>query len=102
MEEKRQNESQSSDQPEILTNTVYMPALLKQYIGRLVRIEFLIGTNSMEDRTGILEDVGASYVTLRSVESGNLIIADIYSIKFVIVSESPYYPGMGTDHHFQV
>lgn len=102
MEEKRVNDDNSSNKPEVLTNTVFMPALLREYIGRLVRIEFLIGTNSMEDRTGILEDVGASYVTLRSVESGNLIIADIFSIKFVIVSESPYYPGMGTDHHFQV
>lgn len=52
----------------------------------------------MEDRTGILEDVGASYVLLRSIESGNLLYGDIYFIKFVVIAERPYRP----DHDFQV
>ena len=44
--------------PEILTNPIYTPAFLREQIGRLMRVEFLIGTNNMVDRIGILEDVG--------------------------------------------
>ena len=83
-------ENRQSPMPEVLTNNIYTPAFLREQIGKLVRIQFLIGTNSMEDRTGILEDVGASYVLLRSIESGNLLYGDIYSIKFVTISENNF------------
>lgn len=75
--------------PEILTNNIYTPAFLREQIGRLVRVEFLIGTNNLVDRVGILEDVGASYILLRSLESNTLVYADIYSIKFVTISNAP-------------
>lgn len=78
--------------PEIITNNMYTPAFLREQIGKLVRIEFLIGTNDLVDRVGILEDVGISYVLLRSIESGNLLYCDIYSIKFVVIAENPYRP----------
>lgn len=74
--------------PEILTNPIYTPAFFRQQIGKLVRVEFLIGTNNLTDRTGILEDVGASYILLRSIESDNLVYCDIYSIKFVTIAAS--------------
>ena len=90
MEENKRNVVIDLNSPEIMTNGIYTPAFLRQYLGRLVRIEFLIGTNDLIDRIGILEDVGASYVLLRSIESGNLLYADIYSIKFVVISENPY------------
>lgn len=83
--ETRQMEEQN--QPEIITNSMYTPAFLRNQIGKLVRIEFLIGTNNLTDRIGILEDVGISYVLLRSIESGNILYCDIYSIKFVAISE---------------
>ena len=77
--------------PEILTNNIYTPAFLREQIGKLMRVEFLIGTNNLTDRIGILEDVGASYILLRSIESNNIIFCDIYSIKFVTIAEaSPY------------
>lgn len=95
---KNSKEDRQNSMPEVLTNNIYTPAFLREQIGKLVRIQFLIGTNSMEDRTGILEDVGASYVLLRSIESGNLLYGDIYSIKFVVIAERPYRP----DHDFQV
>lgn len=82
--------------PEVLTNSIYTPAFLREHIGKLMRVEFLIGTNSLEDRTGILVDVGASYIVLKSIQGGNLLYCDIYSIKFVTISEEPfiYNPGM--------
>lgn len=85
--------------PEIMTNNIYTPAFLRENIGKLVRIEFLIGTDDLIDRIGILEDVGASYVLLRSVVSGNLLYCDIYSIKFVVIARMPYY---GPDSDFQI
>ena len=78
----------NANSPEILTNNIYTPAFLRQQIGKLVRVEFLIGTNMLVDRIGILEDVGASYILLRSLESNTTIYADIYSIKFVTISNS--------------
>ena len=82
----------NSSSPEVLTNTIYTPAFLRQHIGKLMRIEFLIGTNNMTDRIGFLEDVGASYILLRSFEGDSLIYADIYAIKFVTISAT--YTGM--------
>lgn len=81
----------NQNSPEILTNNIYTPAFLREQIGKLMRVEFLIGTNNLTDRIGILEDVGASYILLRSIESDNLIYCDIYAIKFVTISENnPY------------
>ena len=75
--------------PEILTNNIYTPAFLRENIGKLMRVEFLIGTNTLTDRIGILEDVGASYILLRSIQSGEITYADIYSIKFITISDYP-------------
>lgn len=83
--ENRQNEI-NQNSPEILTNTIYTPGFLRQQIGKLMRVEFLIGTNNLVDRIGILQDVGASYILLRSFESDSLIYCDIYSIKFITIS----------------
>lgn len=88
---KRQIENQvttNANSPEILTNNIYTPAFLRQQIGKLVRVEFLIGTNNLVDRIGILQDVGASYILLRALESNTTIYADIYSIKFVTISNA--------------
>ena len=92
-QEKREDRNVQINQnsPEILTNNIYTPAFLREQIGKLMRVEFLIGTNNLTDRIGILEDVGASYILLRSVESNNLIYCDIYSIKFVTIASSGWY-----------
>ena len=71
--------------PEILTNPIYTPAFLRE------QVEFLIGTNNMVDRIGILEDVGASYILLRSFENDSLVYCDIYSIKFITISTTGFY-----------
>ena len=83
--ETRQLQNNSST-PEILTNPIYTPAFLRTQIGKLMRIEFLIGTNNLVDRIGFLEDVGASYILLRSFEGDSMIYADIYAIKFITIS----------------
>ena len=76
----------NENSPEIITNDMYTPAFLREQIGKLIRVEFLIGTNNLVDRIGILEDVGASYILLRSLESDTITYCDIYSIKFITIS----------------
>ena len=88
---KGENRNVQIDQntPDILTNNIYTPAFLRENIGKLMRVEFLIGTNTLTDRIGILEDVGASYILLRSLQSNEITYADIYSIKFITISDFP-------------
>ncbi len=69
--------------PQTLTSVMYTPGYLKTQIGRKVKIEFLIGTNLVVDREGTLVDVGASYVIIQETETDDLLLADLYSIKFV-------------------
>ena len=80
----------NQNSPEMLTNNIYTPAFLRENIGKLMRVEFLIGTNNLVDRTGILIDVGASYILLRALESDVITYADLYSIKFITISNLPY------------
>lgn len=61
----------------------YTQGYLKSQIGARVKIEFLIGTNMLIDREGTLTEVGISYVIIREVETDDLLLCDIYSIKFV-------------------
>ena len=84
------NMMQNQQIPESLLNTVYTPAFLRKHLGKLVKVEFLIGTERLEDRTGILLEVGASYIVLRSVQDNNILYCDIYSIKFVTISTQSF------------
>lgn len=84
----------NQNSPEILTNPIYTPGFLREQIGKLMRVEFLIGTNNLVDRIGILEDVGASYILLRSFENDSLVYCDIYSIKFITISTTGIYGSM--------
>ena len=88
-EKQSRNVQINENSPDILTNNIYTPAFLRENIGKLMRVEFLIGTNTLTDRIGILEDVGASYILLRSLQGGEIIYADIYSIKFITISDYP-------------
>jgi hypothetical protein len=61
----------------------YMNGFMRTQIGRRVTIEFLIGTNTLTDRTGTLLAVGANYVLINEVETDDILLADFYSIKFI-------------------
>lgn len=94
MTEDRQNP------PEVLTNPIYTPAFLKEQIGKLMRVEFLIGTNNLVDRIGVLETVGASYIILRSFENDSMVFCDIYSIKFITISTTGMYGTRGNKYYY--
>lgn len=65
------------------TDVLYTQGYLRTQIGRRVKVEFLIGTNMLVDREGTLVDVGISYIIINEVETDDLLLCDIYSIKFV-------------------
>lgn len=69
--------------PSIENDNLYTQGFLRNQIGKRVKIEFLIGTNMLMDREGTLVDVGISYVLIREVDTNDLVMADMYSIKFV-------------------
>ena len=60
-----------------------MQMILAQNIGNFVVIEFLIGTEIITRKQGMLYFVGRSFVTLYDEAANNFIICDIFSIKFV-------------------
>ena len=91
IENRQIDASQQGGWPETLRNPIYTPAFLREQIGKLMRVKFLIGTNNLVDRIGILEDVGASYILLRSFENDSLVYCDIYSIKFITISTTGIY-----------
>lgn len=63
----------------------YTQGYLQRQIGKNVRIQFLIGTSALQDRTGILTQVGIDYVIIRNEETNALELGDLYSIRFVDV-----------------
>ncbi|WP_027627291.1 hypothetical protein [Ruminiclostridium cellobioparum] len=70
-------------EPLTLTSTEYLNGFLRTQLGRRVRVEFLIGTGTLLDRTGTLVGVGANYINLRLIESDDVMTADFFSIKFI-------------------
>lgn len=78
--------------PSVQTDINYTQGYLQTKIGRYVKIDFLIGTNLFIDREGILEKVGISYVVIRESGTGNELMCDIYSIKFVEIFGENKFP----------
>ncbi|MCH3965059.1 MAG: hypothetical protein LKE46_12390 [Clostridium sp.] len=72
----------------VIQDTDYIQGYLRTQIGKRVRVTFLLGTGTMQDRTGILETVGISYIILRDEGSNAREMADLYSIKFVTIFDS--------------
>lgn len=81
----------TTDFPVNVTQTPGMPVFdpeftqgyLRKNIGKKVKVEFLIGTNLFIDKEGTLIDVGIDYIILNPPESDDLVLCDLYSIKFV-------------------
>ena len=78
------NPNTSQGEP-VFTNPGYIQAYLRTQIGRFVRVEFLLGTNLLADKSGLLREVGINYIVLEDA-SRDLIMCDLYSIKFVTTS----------------
>jgi len=62
---------------------------LRTQIGRYMRIEQLIGSNTIEDRFGFLVGVGSNFIILQEITTGNIMVLDIFSIRLTYIYYSP-------------
>ncbi|NCB63251.1 MAG: hypothetical protein EOM52_06490 [Clostridia bacterium] len=66
-----------------------MQEMLSENLGQYVSCEFLVGTQAMARKEGILYSVGRAYILLYEELSRTFVACDIFSIKFVTF----YMPG---------
>jgi hypothetical protein len=63
----------------------FLNGFLRTQIGKKVKVEFLIGTNTFTDKSGTLIGVGANYILLREADSDDILTCDFFNIKFVTI-----------------
>ena len=61
----------------------YMNGFLRTQVGRPVQVDFLVGTNSIVTRSGILLAVGANFILINETETDDILACDFYNIKFI-------------------
>ncbi|MEG1849764.1 MAG: hypothetical protein RRY21_05695 [Oscillospiraceae bacterium] len=69
-----------------------MQQVLQENTGHYVLCEFLIGTQSIVRKEGILYAVGVSFLVLHEVSEQRYVVCDFYSLKFITFYESPTGP----------
>lgn len=76
----------------------YMNGFLRTQIGRYIMVEQLIGSGNTEERFGFLVGMGNNYLLLQDISSGNILVIDFYSVKFVyIYYGEPVFPNVPFD-----
>ena len=74
----------ASQMPEKLSNSAFFSAYLRNHIGKLIKVESLIG-NCLESRTGTLIQVGADYIVIKLYKSCSTTVCDGPSIKYITI-----------------
>ena len=64
-----------------------MQQVLQENVGKYVIVEFLIGTNGLTSRQGMLYYVGTQFLVLLDEFESRFIVCDIFSVKFVTFLE---------------
>ena len=67
---------------------------LQSSIGYYVSCEFLIGTQILETRDGILAKVGTNFLTLYQPNLERYIVCDLYALKFITIYNSTTVPSL--------
>ncbi len=70
--------------PETLTNPIFLPTYLKNHIGKLVKIEALIG-DCLQTRIGFLMQVGADFVVIKLNQNCSSMVIEGKCIKFITI-----------------
>lgn len=70
-------------------------SIIQNNLGAYVACEFLIGTNNLERREGILYSGGNNYVTLYQPSDEAYIVCDLYSLKFLTIYDTRKRPRGG-------
>ena len=60
-----------------------MQQFLRKEIGRYVSADFLVGTQTIVNKEGILFDVGVSFIVIYEVRDNRYVVCDFYSLKFL-------------------
>lgn len=63
----------------------YLNGIFRTQIGRFVRVEQLVGSNTLQEYDGFLIGVGINYIILQEYATANIRIMDIYGIKNMYV-----------------
>lgn len=80
------NYQSRTETPVTVASPYYTAGFLRNFIGKNVRVEFLLGTTgTLSDRIGTLLEVGASYIVIQPYLTDDLLMADLYSIRFVTI-----------------
>lgn len=58
-------------------------AFLRTQVGKNVRMQFLIGTNTLIEKAGVLIAVGDNFVVLKEAGSGEILVCDFDGAKFI-------------------
>ena len=66
-----------------------MQQVLQENIGTYVVVDFLIGTQNLVSKQGLLYTVGAQFIVLFDEESRQYVVCDIFAVKFITF----YLPG---------
>lgn len=77
-------ENKAENMAKRLADTVFMPGYLKTVIGKLVKIETLVG-NCLETRVGTLMTVGADYLVIKLYRSCCSMVCESSTVKYVTV-----------------
>ncbi len=65
---------------------------LQSSIGYYVVCDFLVGTQLLETRDGILNSVGINFLVLYQPELDRYIVCDLYALKFITIYNSTEVP----------
>ena len=85
-----------ADQVSPLAYAGSMQSILQENVGYYVVCEFLIGTQTIERKEGILYQVGVSYLVIYEVIEDRYVICDFYSLKFVTFYPPNSTPGIAS------
>ena len=76
------------------TQVIMLGEQLQTAIGYYVSCEFLIGTQILETRDGILAKVGTNFLTLYQPNLERYIVCDLYALKFITIYNSTTIPSL--------
>ena len=70
--------------PSCIENSMFFQGYLKNHIGKLVKVESLLG-NCLESRMGILFEVGANYIVIKLHRSPCSMMIEASAIKYITI-----------------
>lgn len=70
--------------PSCIENSMFFQGYLKNHIGKLVKVESLLG-NCLESRMGVLFEVGANYIVIKLHRSPCSMMIEASAIKYITI-----------------